>query len=192
VKNFRPMSEAEIVAENHLVEEAKRDINRFNVIYDRYFEALFAFIYRRTDDEQLTDDLVSQTFLKAMQNLSKYEFRGLPISAWLFRIATNELNKHFNRYKKERIFSLEEDMVRNIISSENEDENDEKVAILIKILKEIPTDMMEVLELRFFEGKGFKEISYILDITESGAKMRTYRALDKLKNYFNVKMKDNG
>ena len=192
MKNFRPMSEAEIVAENHLVEEAKRDINRFNVIYDRYFEALFAFIYRRTDDEQLTDDLVSQTFLKAMQNLSKYEFRGLPISAWLFRIATNELNKHFNRYKKERIFSLEEDMVRNIISSENEDENDEKVAILIKILKEIPTDMMEVLELRFFEGKGFKEISYILDITESGAKMRTYRALDKLKNYFNVKMKDNG
>ncbi|MDH5598332.1 MAG: sigma-70 family RNA polymerase sigma factor, partial [Cyclobacteriaceae bacterium] len=174
------MSEAEIVAENHLVEEAKRDINRFNVIYDRYFEVLFAFIYRRTDDEQLTDDLVSQTFLKAMQNLNKYEFRGLPISAWLFRIATNELNKHFNKYKKERIFSLEEEMVRDIISSENEDENDEKVAILIKILKEIPTDMMEVLELRFFEGKGFKEISYILDITESGAKMRTYRALDKL------------
>jgi RNA polymerase sigma-70 factor (ECF subfamily) len=53
----------------------------------------------------------------------------------------------------------------------------------------LPTDMLQVLELRFFEDKDFKEIAYILDMTESGAKMRTYRALDKLRKNFNLKVK---
>ena len=52
--------------------------------------------------------------------------------------------------------------------------------------------MLEVLELRFFEDKDFKEIAYILDITESGAKMRTYRALDRLRKNFNLSIKYDG
>jgi RNA polymerase sigma-70 factor (ECF subfamily) len=59
-------------------------------------------------------------------------------------------------------------------------------------LKDLPTEMLEVLELRFFEDKDFKEISYILDITESGAKMRTYRALDRLRKNFNLRIKYDG
>jgi RNA polymerase sigma-70 factor (ECF subfamily) len=52
--------------------------------------------------------------------------------------------------------------------------------------------MVQVLELRFFEDKDFKEIAFILDITESGAKMRTYRALDKLRQQFKIKVKYDG
>jgi RNA polymerase sigma-70 factor (ECF subfamily) len=52
--------------------------------------------------------------------------------------------------------------------------------------------MLEVLELRFFEDKDFKEIAFILDITESGAKMRTYRALDRLRTKFNLSIKYDG
>jgi RNA polymerase sigma-70 factor, ECF subfamily len=59
-------------------------------------------------------------------------------------------------------------------------------------LKELPTDMLQVLELRFFEDKDFKEIAFILDITESGAKMRTYRALDRLRKNFNLRIKYDG
>ena len=56
-------------------------------------------------------------------------------------------------------------------------------------MQELPTDMLEVLQLRFFEDKDFKEIAFILEITESGAKMRTYRALDKLRKKFNMKIR---
>ena len=56
-------------------------------------------------------------------------------------------------------------------------------------MKDLPTDMLQVLELRFFEDKDFKEIAFILEMTESGAKMRTYRALDKLRRHFNIKVK---
>ena len=54
------------------------------------------------------------------------------------------------------------------------------------------SDMLEVLQLRFFEDKDFKEIAFILDITESGAKMRTYRALDRLRQNFNLRIKYDG
>jgi RNA polymerase sigma-70 factor (ECF subfamily) len=70
--------------------------------------------------------------------------------------------------------------------------DEDLVQRLIGYLKELPTDMLEVLELRFFEDKDFKEIAYILTISESGAKMRTYRALDRLRKKFNLSIKYDG
>lgn len=183
----RHMTEQEIDYENRLVNEAKRSPKAFGKLYDRYFEGIFNFILRRTDDEILTADLCSQTFLKALQNLKKYEYRGLPFSAWLFRIASNEVNKHYNKKKKKRVYSLEEERVFQIIESNDEhDFSEAQIELLIKTLKDLPTDVMEVLELRFFEDRSFKEISFILNIGESGAKMRLYRALEKLKKHFKV------
>jgi len=181
------MTEEEIARENSLVEAAKRDAEKFSVLYDHYFEGIFNFILRRTDDEPLTADLTSQTFLKALQNLKKYEYRGLPFSAWLYRIASNEINKHYNKQKKKRVFSLEEERLLEIIDhTSEEDFNEEQISLLVKTLKDLPTDVMEVLELRFFEERSFKEISFILNIGESGAKMRLYRAVDKLTEHFKV------
>ena len=74
----------------------------------------------------------------------------------------------------------------------SDDWDEEMVNKVINYMNELPTDMIQVLELRFFEDKDFKEIAFILDITESGAKMRTYRALDKLRTHFHIKVKYNG
>lgn len=187
----RHMTEDQIAEEQKIVEAAKSDARAFAGIYDRYFEQIFNFILRRTDDEELTDDLTSQTFLKALQSLKKYEFRGLPFSAWLYRIASNEVNKHYNKKKRKRVFSLEEERLFEII--ETDDSNPElegQINTLISTLNDLPTDVMEVLELRFFEERSFKEISFILNISESGAKMRLYRAIEKLKKYFTVNWKE--
>ncbi len=74
----------------------------------------------------------------------------------------------------------------------DEEYNEEIIHRLMNYLKELPTEMLQVLELRFFEDKDFKEIAFILDITESGAKMRTYRALDRLRKNFNLRIKYDG
>lgn len=181
------MTDAELADEQFLINNAKKDVNAFGVIYDRYFERIFNFILRRTDDEEVTDDLVSQTFLKALQGLKKYEDRGVPFSAWLYRIAFNEVNKYYGKQKRKKVFSLEQDQLLEFIQPEEDDifDDDRLEALLIK-LKELPTDAMEILELRFFEEKNFREISYILNISESGAKMRLYRAIEKLKKHFKV------
>ena len=79
--------------------------------------------------------------------------------------------------------------MKELIAQTEESWDEEMIQKLIHFMKDLPTEMLHVLELRFFEDKDFKEIAFILDITESGAKMRTYRALDKLRKNFFLKVK---
>jgi RNA polymerase sigma-70 factor (ECF subfamily) len=186
------MSVDEIRQEYEVLDRSRKKPEAFGVLYERYFERIFNYIYRQTDDEELTADLCSQTFLIVLKNVGKYEFRGVPVSAWFYKIASNEVNKHFRKIKSNKVFSLEQSRVRELIQQENNDFEEEQIQRLIDFMKDLPIEMLEVLELRFFEDKDFKEIAFILEITESGAKMRTYRALDRLRKNFNLKIKYDG
>jgi len=186
------MTDDEILKEQVLVEKSKKDPQAFGEIYEKYFDQIFNYVLRQTGDEELAGDLCSQTFVNVLNNLSRYEFRGFPFSAWLYKIADNEVKKHYRKNKGKIIFSIEELKIRELIEQTNDDWDEELFDRLIQYMNELPTDMVQVLELRFFEDKDFKEIAFILDMTESGAKMRTYRALDKLRTNFNIKMKYDG
>lgn len=183
------MTYTELDKERDIIERSRKDPRAFGELYEIYFDRIFNFIWRQTDDEELAGDLCSQTFINALNSLSRYEFRGVPFSAWLYRIARNEINKHYRKNKRKNVFSIEEVKVRELIERSDENWDEELVQKLINFMKDLPTDMLQVLELRFFEDKDFKDIAFILDITESGAKMRTYRALDKLRKNFNIKVK---
>lgn len=184
------MSDEEIRSEQQVVELAIKDAQHFAKLYDKYFEDIFYFIFRRTDDETVTADLTSQTFYNALKKLPKYTFKGLPFSAWLFRIATNEVNKYYRNKKAKRVYSLEEQRIVQIMEEAGEDGNEVKLRKVIAALNELSTQCIEIMELRFFEEKSFKEIAFILDISESSAKMRTYRTLDKLRKQ--IEIKENG
>lgn len=183
------MTDDEIRKEQDLIEKSKKNSRAFGEIYERYFDQIFNYILRQTGDDELAGDLCSQTFVNALNNLHRYEFRGFPFSAWLYKIAGNEVNKHYRKNKGKIIFSIEELKVRELIEQTHDNWDEELINRLIQYMNELPTEMVQVLELRFFEDKDFKEIAFILDMTESGAKMRTYRALDKLRTNFNLKMK---
>lgn len=186
------LSDDEIRNEYTILERSRKDKQVFGELYEKYFDRIFNFIFRQTDDESLTADLCSQTFLNALNNVDRFEFRGVPVSAWLYRIASNEINKHYRKKKSARVFSIEEMRVKELVEMSAEGWDEELVQRLIGYLRELPTEMLEVLELRFFEDRDFKEIAYILSITESGAKMRTYRALDRLRKKFNLSIKYDG
>jgi RNA polymerase sigma-70 factor (ECF subfamily) len=186
------LSDDDIRKEYEVLERSKKNSQAFGELYEKYFDKIFNFIYRQTDDEDLTADLCSQTFLNALNNVNRFEFRGVPVSAWFYRIAANEVNKYYRKINKERVFSIEEVRVKELIELGSEDWDEAMIQQLLDFMKELPTDMLEVLELRFFEDKDFKEIAFILNITESGAKMRTYRALDRLRKKFNLSIKYDG
>ena len=186
------MTEDEIRKEEQVIERSKKDPRAFGELYEKYFDRIFNYVLRQTDDEELAGDLCSQTFVNALNNINRYEFRGFPFSAWLYKIAGNEVNKHYRKNKGNKIFSIEELKVRELVEQGTDDWDEELITQLIRYMNELPTDMIQVLELRFFEDKDFKEIAFILDMTESGAKMRTYRALDKLRTNFNLKVKYDG
>jgi RNA polymerase sigma-70 factor (ECF subfamily) len=186
------MTDDDIRKENEIIERSKKDVRAFGEIYERYFDRIFNFIYRQTDDEEIAGDLCSQTFVNALNSLKNYQFRGFPFSAWLYKIAGNEVNKHYRKSKTKQVFSLEEMRMREMIEHSDETWDEELIQRLLEYMKDLPTEMLRVLELRFFEDKDFKEIAFILDMTESGAKMRTYRALDKLRQNFNLKVRYHG
>ena len=176
--------------EQQLIAAAKRDFRHFEPLYDHYYEQIFRFVYRRCDDEAVTADLVSQVFFKALGALSNYKYTGIPFGAWLHRIASNEVKKHYRNKGAKKIFSLEERQVKELIAAEAEGDLEDKVAQLVSFLTELEEDELHVVELRFFEEKSFKEIAYILDMKESAVKMRTYRTLDKLRQLFKLNVND--
>ena len=106
--NEHHKTDNDLALELQQVEAAKSDPARFSVLYEKYYKVIFIFIFRRTGEEELAADITSNTFLKAMLALPKYEYKGVPFSAFLFRIALNEINMYFRKSKKERVVSLEQ------------------------------------------------------------------------------------
>jgi RNA polymerase sigma-70 factor, ECF subfamily len=176
-------SPEEIKNELAIIAKAKADPNRFSPLYEKYYKQIFLFIYRRVDDEDHTADLTSQVFLKAILNLPKYEYKGVPFSAWLYRIASNEVNQYFRQAKTTRTISIEEEGLSRLIGelSEEEEDQHEKEQIIMESLNCLTKEEVQYLELRFFEDKSFREIGYILLVTENNAKVKTYRIIDKIK-----------
>ncbi len=176
-------TESQIEAEQREILRAKEDRKYFAPIYERYHRQIMKFVYQRTDSIELAADLTQQIFLKAMLKLDKYEFRGLPFSSWLFRVATNELNQYFRKNSKHRTINVDDTMI-HLMAEEMEDtgELEERKHRLPMVLKELSADDFQFVEMRFMESRPFKEIAEILGITENNAKVKTYRILKKLQN----------
>ena len=173
----------DIEQELEVIRLAQKDPRYFAPIYEKYYEQIFVFIYKRVDDEDATGDITSMVFMKCLKNLEKYKFQGVPFSAWLYRIAVNEVNQYFRMEKKrERTVNLRTEHIGFLFEemdiSEGTKEPEEIIAELLQVLK---PDDLQFIELRFFEARSFKEIGYFLNISEVNAKVKTYRILKKLR-----------
>ncbi len=175
------LSSSELLEEWKIVQAAQKDASAFGKLYSKYFPQIFKFIYRRTDNEQLTGDLTAQVFLKALQKIHSYSYKGVPFSAWLFRIASNEVVQHYRDIGKNRIVALENYQVKELISEEKSESNEEDLKLMIQYLGELKEEEIQLIELRFFEQRPFKEIAQIMDLTENNTKVKTYRILERLR-----------
>ena len=177
------------LSDSELIQLAKVKRADFGVLYERYFNAIFRFIFKRIGgDEASTGDLTQQTFMKAMASLDKYEDRGLPFCSWLYRIAQNEVNLFFRANKKDFTLEIEDKQVLLILEEANlgnymSIEDQEK---LVQKLNDLPQENKDLIELRFFQDMSFKEIADIYSITEANAKMRIYRILEKMNTNWNI------
>lgn len=176
----------DIESEILLIQKAQADPACFGPLYDSYYKPVFLFVYRRTDDEDLTADLTSQVFLKALTYLPRYQHKGLPFSAWLFRIAVNEINMFFRKHKNRRSLSIEDESLDRLAEEIGEGEQEEKITLLLTGIQQLALEDVQYIELRFFEDRSFKEIGDIMNITENNAKVRTYRILDKIKKHIRI------
>lgn len=171
----------EIELERIQVLNAQQDPAKFDVLYNKYYKPIFTFIYRRTTDEELTADLTSQVFIKALTHLQKFRFKGIPFSAWLYRIACNEINQFYRKGERQRVVSIDSSSISVFFEDSEDHDKEECYLILKRALNQLNPDAMLLIELRFFEKRSFAEIGDIIGITENNAKVTVYRILDKLK-----------
>lgn len=173
------------LAEDRLIKEAIANPDCFRPLYESYFKKVYLFVLHRVGNKELAGDLTQQVFLSALTHLDRYQFRGFPFSAWLFRMAINQCNDFFRKTKRNRVVVLEEESVENLFVELTADQTiEEWERQLPAILEKLEQDELYVIELRFFEARPFKEIADILNITENNAKVRTYRILEKMKKLF--------
>jgi RNA polymerase sigma-70 factor (ECF subfamily) len=158
------------------------DLSKFSVLYDRYYVQIFRFVYQRTDSEDSAADLTSQVFLKAMLSLKKYQFRGLPFASWLYRVATNEVNLEYRKNKLQRVFSTSTENLLNVAQEFPDDGTEDMIQSILKSLNTLNYEEMELMEMRYFEKRPFKEIAEITGITENNLKVKVHRIIQKLKD----------
>ena len=177
----RTLSDIEMQEEWLEIQAAQADPAMFKPLYERYFDSIYLFIFRRTNDESLAADICSQVFLKAMQRIYSYKFKGVPFSAWLYRIASNEVAQYFRKASKNRVVSIDDTNVSEMMEEFDEPINLPDQETLVAALDLLKEDDLQLIELRYFEGLPYKEIAEIMDITENNAKVKTFRILNRLK-----------
>lgn len=178
-----PKRKNSIRSESEQIKMAQADHREFGPLYASYFETIFRFIFKKLGgNEAVAGDLTQSTFLKAMANLNKYEDRGLPFGAWLYRIAQNEVNLFFRSQKNNYFVEVTDRQVHELLDAAGEENHTElDIAYLVQKINNLEESQQEIIELRFFQSMSFKEIAAIYGISEANAKMRVYRILEKLK-----------
>ena len=169
--------------EKDLIQKAKTNIKDFEPLYKLYHKRILLFCFQRVEDKVSAEDICSTTFLKAMRSIKKYEDKGFSFGSWLYRIAYNEIQNHYR--KNNKVVKVSEDFIAQLAEEINE-EPTELFAKMKKGLQLLKPATIQLIQMRFWEGRPFNEIGEILGITENNAKTKTYRGLEKLKKIMNT------
>ena len=170
------------------VMQAKADPARFEPLYRKYYDSILRYLKQRMEDPEQAHDVASQVFIKAIKNLSKYEDRGVPFGSWLYRIAKSELYQTYREMQSSKTVSMDHVQIPTFdtLFFENQ-EFEHNQSLLLAAMQKLKEEQLKLIEMRFFEQLSFKEIGETIGITENNAKVKTFRALEKLREYFLVR-----
>lgn len=167
------------------VMQAKADPARFEPLYRKYYDSILRYLKQRIEDPDQAHDIASQVFIKAIKNLSKYEDRGVPFGSWLYRIAKSELYQTYREMQSSKTVSMDHVQIPTFdtLFFENQ-EFEHNQSLLLAAMQKLKEEQLKLIEMRFFEQLSFKEIGESIGITENNAKVKTFRALEKLREHF--------
>jgi len=159
------------------------DHEAFGMLYEQYVERIFNYVFYRTGNQHDAEDLTARVFFRAMRRIPQYQERGLPVSAWLYRIAHNLVaNWHRDRGRRPEI-SLDEGYA-SIPHSEHPEVTllylEEKDRLL-QMIRDLPPERQQLIILKFVEHLSNAEIGQIMGKTEGAVKSLYHRTLLSLR-----------
>lgn len=160
------------------VAERPRSREAFGRLYRTHYRAITGYIFRRVGDSSLADDLVADVFLAALQAWPRYRDRGVPVEAWLFRIATNRVNRWARRERKRVLAQLDSEPAdREAASNPVTRARDHARAALLML----PPKYQAVLALHYLEGMPIERVAQAIGCRVGTVKSRLARGRERLR-----------
>ncbi len=177
-----------------LIERAKADPVAFGELYERYAGKIYSYIYYRTGNEHDAEDLTARVFFRAMKRLPSYTDRGLPFSAWLYRIAHNLVANWHRDQSRRKIVPLDEYIIHGLQSEAPEyaAESREDQEFLLRLVRRLPAERQQLLILKFIEQMSNAEIGMVMNRSEGAIKSLYHRTLVDLRDDIEGHPKTNG
>lgn len=174
------------IADAVLIQKAQQGhADAFGELYERYSVTIFRFVCLRLGSRQDAEDLTEEIFMRAWNNLAKYDERGVPFAAYLFQIARNALIDHYR--KNRNTLSSIDDVNLSGMDPDPEDSVAHKIEFqdLQKFMESLPEDYRNVLILRFLNGLSPEETAQMMNRSEGAVRVLQFRALTALKRLLN-------
>lgn len=182
----------ELHEEQQLVELSKTDINAFGRLFELYYDKIFNYSLQRTGNVEVARDIAAETFFKALKNIHKFTWNQVSFSAWLYKIATNEIAAYFRKsvYRATSMEDLQSkgfefvsscNLEEEIIAAQKALQDNKDFVMCSNAIKELPIKYQDVITLRFFADKKISEIGVILGKSEGTIKSLLHRGLKKVK-----------
>lgn len=164
--------------EDGLVEAARTDRQAFGVLYDRHFDAIYHYIARRVGDAETAEDIASHVWERALKAIERYEIRGVPFAAWLYRIAGNLVANHHRRQRLWRMVPFGPQHA----ASQPHNRIDEYTALRAGLAR-LSSGDQEILSLCYDAGLTPPEIADVLNCTPAAVHKRLHRARTRLRHH---------
>ena len=166
-----------------LIRQAQADASAFEPLYERYVAQIYAYTYYRIGNAQDAEDITARSFYQAMTNLHRYTSRGVPFSAWLFRIAHNLVANWHRDSSRRQTFSLDAivDTPDTSISLSERAEDNDDAQRLWSVVRRLPPERQQLLVLKFVDELSTGQIAMIMGRSEGAVKALLHRTLVALR-----------
>jgi RNA polymerase sigma-70 factor (ECF subfamily) len=177
------MSDYSELEDSQLIQLAKDDTAAFGELYERHVRRIYNYIYYRTSNPQDAEDLTAKVFMRALNHVENYDERGVPFTAWLYRIAHNLVANWYRDRSRRKIIPLDEFVEKGMRSelpevvAEEQEEQDR----MLESIQRLPSDRQQLLILKYVERMSNAEIGEIMGKTEGAVKSLYYRTLSFLR-----------
>ncbi len=175
---------------NMLAENVSSDKEAFVKLYNIFFDAVYNFVFYRLRDVDSVDDVVSEIFLKVYSHLNDFDRSKSSFKTWLFTITNNAIIDHVRRYYRNRTVSWSNYFDTLSLDEENKPEInliiDEEKKQLLAAIDELNETEQQVIQLKYWFEFSYMEIAEILNLTYANIRIIHFRAINKLKKYFEV------
>lgn len=159
------------------------DADAFSFLYEQNVTRIYNYIYYRTGSEADAEDLTARVFHRAFGHIEKYKEKGVPFTAWLYRIAHNLTANWYRDMQRRKEISLEEqlDLPYHGEPPERQIERSQEKELLMKAIRRLPPDRQQLILLKYLEDLTNGEIALIMGRTEGAIKSLYHRALISLR-----------